>query len=1005
MKKFLVIFSGIIVFLLLALALIPFLFKDKIFQAADKAIAKSLDANVFYNRDKISLSVFSNFPNLTISLGEFGIQGLNEFSGDTLIAVEEFDIVVDVMSVISGDQMRINSVALVRPRIHVIVNELGKANYDIAKPADAQQVDTSAEEPAEFSLQVKSWEIVEGNIRYDDRLGKTVASIKNLNHKGSGDMTQDIIDMATKTTIESISLDMGKVNYIKNKKLDVTLNANLDLPNEKYTLKDNVFKINEFALQADGFVQMAGHQIITDLKFSTSENTFKSVLSLVPGVYSESFKDLKTEGNFAFDGAVKGVYDSTQLPELQFNLQVQKASMQYPSVPTPVSNIEVDLAVNKAAGSFENLQVELKKFSLNMGANPVSAKLSSLGFAQLDLDGELNAKINLEEALNAFPVEGLALKGLFEAAATFKGKLDMANNKFPTIAANMLLSNGFAKSASFPEALEQMNFNMNVNNADGKVENTLIAINNFGFSMSGEPFQMSGTVKNPMSAVYDMKVKGKVDIGKMTKIFPIEGMKLDGKLDMDMVAIGNMALVEAGKYDQLKNSGKVILTQFKYESKDQPHPITISTAQATFDPQRMNIDNLEGKLGKSDMKITGFVSNYMGYIFQDQTVKGSMVYSGNLLDVNQWLAAEPVQAANAETSAEVPLTVVQLPKNIDFTFAAKVGKILYSTYQLDNFVGRLVLKDGVLRIDQSDFNMLQGSIAMKGGYDPTNVAKPTFNFDFNMKIVSIPAAMAAFSGLEKLAPIAKNMTGDFSSKFNLRGMLGLDMMPALPSMTGLGNIQVLNGQISEISLIKGLNGVAKTNFPSQTSINNLLINAEVKEGRVFFKPFDMALGGTKLNFSGSQGIDGTIDYLVKTPIPQQAVGAVAGALGNLTGTNLSGLQNVKADIKASGTYSKPSYSIARIYSDKGDLNTAVNSQIDKAKADAEARLKAERAKLQQQAEQAANDAKAKAEAEVKKARAEAEAKARAEADRLKAEAEKRKNEEIKKLKDKVKWPK
>ncbi len=1004
MKKFLLIFSGIFAFLLLALALVPILFKDKIFQAADKAIAKALDANVFYNRDKISLSVFSHFPNLTLGLGEFGVEGIHQFAGDTLIFVEKFDIVVDIMSVISGGQMKINSIGLIRPQIHVIVNELGKANYDIAKPADDQPVDASAEEASEFSLSVKSWEIVEGQIRYNDFQGKILATIKNLNHSGSGDMTQDIIDIATKTSIESLSLDMGKVNYLKNKKLDVTLNANLDLPNEKYTLKENVFKLNEFALHVDGFVQKATHQIITDLKFSTPENTFKSVLSLVPGVYSESFKDLKTKGNFAFDGAVKGIYDSTQLPELQFNLQVEKASMQYPSVPTPVSNIEVDLAVNKAAGSLENLKVELKKFSLNMGANPVSAKLTSYGFSQPEVDGVLNAKINLEEALKAFPVEGLALKGLFEAAATFKGKVDMANNKFPTITANVALSQGYAKSASFPEALEEMDFNMNINNPDGKVENTLIAINKFGFSMSGEPFQMSGTVKNPMSAVYDLKAKGIVDIGKMTKIFPIEGMQLEGKLDMDLIAIGNMALVEAGKFDQLKNSGKVILTQFKYESKDQPKPITISTMQASFDPQRMNIDKLEGKLGKSDMNMTGFVSNYMGYIFQNQTVKGSMVYSGNLLDVNEWVAEKPAQTTNSEAVAEVPLTVVQLPGNIDFSFAAKVGKILYSTYQLDNFVGRILLKDGVLRIDQSDFNMLKGSIAMKGAYDPRDVAKPAFNFDFDMKNVSIPEAVAAFSGLEKLAPIAKNMTGDFSSRFNFRGTLGPDMMPILNSMTGLGNIQINNGKVSEISLVKGLNSIAKTNFPSQAAISDLLINAEIKEGRLFFEPFDMKLGGTPLNFSGSQGIDGTIDYLVKTPIPQQAVSAVASTLGSLTGANMGSIQNVKADVKAGGSYSKPTYTIARIYSDKGDLNNLVNNKIDNVKAEAEARLRAEQDKLKKQAEQAANDAKAKAEAAVSKAKNEAEAKARAEADRLKAEIEKKKNDEIKKLKDKVKWP-
>jgi hypothetical protein len=394
----------------------------------------------------------------------------------------------------------------------------------------------------------------------------------------------------------------------------------------------------------------------------------------------------------------------------------------------------------------------------------------------------------------------------------------------------------------------------------------------------------------------------------------------------------------------------------------------------------------------------------MGYVFQDKTIKGELNYQGSLLDANQWIAEEPAAAANAKPEEEVPLTVVELPRNIDFTFTANVGKIKYSTYDLDNFKGRLVLRDGLLRIEQSDFNMLKGSIAMKGAYDPRDVKKPAFNFDFDMRKVSIPEAAQAFSSLQKLAPISKKMTGDLSARFNLKGFLGPDMMPVLSTMTGLGNLQISNGMISEISMMKGLNNVAKTSLPTQAAINDLMVNAEVKDGRVFFKPFDLRVGGNQLNFSGSQGIDGTLDYLVKMPIPQQAVSAVASTLGNLAGANLGNVQNVKADIKAGGTFEKPTYSIARIYTDKGELGSVVNNKLADAKAEAEARLREEQEKLRLQAEQAANEAKTKAEAEAARAKAEAEARARAEAERLKAEAEKKKQEELKKLKDKVKWP-
>jgi hypothetical protein len=51
-----------------------------------------------------------------------------------------------------------------------------------------------------------------------------------------------------------------------------------------------------------------------DLTFKAKENTFKSLLSLVPGVYTTQFDDLKADGNVAFDGFAKGTYNASRCP-------------------------------------------------------------------------------------------------------------------------------------------------------------------------------------------------------------------------------------------------------------------------------------------------------------------------------------------------------------------------------------------------------------------------------------------------------------------------------------------------------------------------------------------------------------------------------------------------------------------------------------------------------------------------------------------------------------------
>src|SRR5690606_13596286 len=94
-----------------------------------------------------------------------------------------------------------------------------------------------------------------------------------------------------------------------------------------------------------------------DLTFNTPENSFKSLLSLVPGVYRDGFEDIRTEGELAFSGAVKGKYSETTMPAFNLSLQVKDAMFHYPDLPTAVNNINVDLAVENKDGVIENTAV------------------------------------------------------------------------------------------------------------------------------------------------------------------------------------------------------------------------------------------------------------------------------------------------------------------------------------------------------------------------------------------------------------------------------------------------------------------------------------------------------------------------------------------------------------------------------------------------------------------------------------------------------------------------
>ena len=129
--KFLKIFGISLGVLFLLLLIAPFLFKGKIVAAVKSATNEQLNATLSFN-ENIGLSLISSFPNLSLTINEITLINKAPFLGDTLFATKEFNAVLDIMSVINGEQINIRKVFLDQPKIYAATLPDGSANWDIA---------------------------------------------------------------------------------------------------------------------------------------------------------------------------------------------------------------------------------------------------------------------------------------------------------------------------------------------------------------------------------------------------------------------------------------------------------------------------------------------------------------------------------------------------------------------------------------------------------------------------------------------------------------------------------------------------------------------------------------------------------------------------------------------------------------------------------------------------------------------------------------------------------
>ncbi|MCV9388258.1 AsmA family protein [Reichenbachiella ulvae] len=866
MKKLLIILGSIIGLIFLVLIATPIVFKDDIKKAVDQAIAENINAQVYYDEGGFSLSLLKSFPNFSLSVDDFGIVGNAPFDQDTLVHVGSFGFEIDLMSVINGEQIKINSILLDQPSITVLVLPDGTANYDIVPSSEDTAVVEESGEAASFNIAIKQWEIKNAEIVYIDQSSNMSAILLGLNHSGTGDFTEHVFDLGTQTSIESITFGMDGVDYLSNKTFNADIILNMDLPHSKYTFKENKLSLNDFGFGFDGYVAMPGEDIDMDLNFEGKDISIKSILSLIPGVYQEYLNGVETSGSISFEGSAKGAYNENRLPDVMAKLNVDQGRIKYAEYPIPIEALTIRTDLNVPGENMDDMVFNMPTFSMLLDGEKVGANL---------------------------------------------------------------------------------------------------------------------TFSNLQNYTWDFGMHGKLDLEKLLKVVPVEGMDLKGLIAADLSTSGNMKLVDEERYDEIPAEGSLAITGFEMVSEDLPQGFGIQQSKMTFSPKVINLQQFDATLGQSDMHLDGSVSNFIGYALNEEEVlKGSLNFRSNTFNLDEWMTEEDTTVVEEDTSA---MEIIRVPTNLDLRLQSKIGKIVYDGMDISDLDGLITVKDGIAKLENIDFNLLDGEFVMNGTYNSVP-EKPAFDFGFNIKDLSIPKSYETFNTVQQLAPVAKNVAGDFSAALGFNGVMGPDMMPDYEHLTGHGLVEIAEAALKGDNLMKAMSAASKFSG-DQINMDNVKLNIEIREGRLYVEPFDVKMSGQKATVYGSNGIDGSLDYYISTMVKTGAAGsAVNQALASYTGGKEVIGEEMLVKLKIGGTYEKPKVGIASTESANGQggsIKAAAQAEIDKQIKEAEAKAKAELEKQKKEAEAKAKEELAKQQAELEK-KAEEEAKKAAEDAKKKA---------------------
>ncbi len=607
MKKALKITGIALGAILILLLVAPFVFKGKIVQAIKNTANKQLNATLNFDNN-IDLSFLRSFPNVSLEIKNLSIVGKDSFVGDTLVYFPEMRLTLDVMSAIKGEEIKIKRIYLKAPKIDIETMKSGRANWDIVKTDTTKTTkDTGG---STFKMALKSLEIEKGHLIYDDKSLNFFTELKEFDHTSSGDFTTDNFMMETKTQAKSLTLGYGGVNWLFNIGTEILANIQMDLKSWKFSFDKGKVKLNDLNIESDGFVDLNDNDIDMDIKFKALENTFKSFLSLVPGMYQNNFKDLQASGTMGFGGFIKGKMTDDKMPSTDVSLKINNGGFKYPSLQFPADNINLDLHFTNPDGTPDKSIVDVQKLNLSLAGEPFAMKLLlKTPVSDPYIDGNVKGKIDLSKIVGLIPLEkGTKLAGLIDADLSAKGNYSAANSKnYSKLNADgkLLVKNLIYQGASDKDAYQIENLELNFTpqavkmpvciaqigkndfNVKGKIENFL------GYAFAGETLKGEVDLESKyINANSFLSDKPSVEDPKVADTAALTIVEIPSNLDISLntkinkLVYDNYILTDLGGHTRIQNSqlnlenlranllGGTIKLDGTYDSKNAKNPFT-----------------------------------------------------------------------------------------------------------------------------------------------------------------------------------------------------------------------------------------------------------------------------------------------------------------------------------------------------------------------------------------------------------------------------------------------
>ncbi|WP_194777483.1 AsmA family protein [Pararhodonellum marinum] len=560
-------------------------------------------------------------------------------------------------------------------------------------------------------------------------------------------------------------------------------------------------------------------------------------------------------------------YKVVSIPKFDLQSHLKDGLFQFTGLPEPITDIQFDLQAGTRDSLYQNIGISIENIQLKVLDDWARGYLKAGNLGGESISADFSTHFDLSHLERFYPLDsGMDLKGNLDIKLQAEGSYLPEQKKFPLVQSQLNLTDGYIKTPYFEEPIASISLVADIENQEGTFTDLKFDLQPIRFNFADHPFVLEANLENLEDIKYAVSSKGRLDLGKLYRVFRVEGQDIDGHILTDFNLQGLQSDALSGNYARLNNQGTIDIEKIRLISDYLPHPLKINAGKFHFEQEKLIWDAFEASYANSPVQAKGYLENFLGYLSDNEPLSGNLEFSSSSISLNELMFYGEDQAVTLDTVGVVA-GVIMVPENLSLKLSALVDTLTFDSLVLNQFKGVLTLKNGEMIMDDSGFEIIGATVAMKAQYQAQNPLTANFAYAVKANNFDIQRAYAEIPIFRELVSAAAYVQGTASLDYQLAGRLDANMHPVLPSIKGEGVLGLDDVRVRGFRLMNTIANRTDNNNLRDPDLSDVQIRSSISNNLITIERTRMRIAGFRPRFEGQVSLDGDMNIAFRLGLP------------------------------------------------------------------------------------------------------------------------------------------